>query len=759
MWIFRSHFLQAFYGLFLIILGGFSWLSLDDLPGPIGQNGDKALFSAERALTHVKRLAMQPRKLSTSAHDVARDYILGELSLLGCSVSLQKTFTSTHWRYGVFSGDIENIICVFPGKNPDALMLMTHYDSVHLSPGAADSAAGVSILLESARALKEHNSENTLVLLFTDGEESGLLGASAFVKSEVHKRFHVRTIMNFEARGNSGPLALFETHHLNSFSALALAKVENPFGNSFLDLLYQFLPNDTDVSVFKNLGIPTLNFAFARGLQHYHHSSDNAENLSPKTLQHAGNTALHASQYFLGSKLSASQQDTQSVIYQDILGKKHLSYPGSLLKGLSILMIVGIVFCLWAWQVHLGKLIVATLLCSVFLGASLVSAHYFQKVAAAIWTPVTVTTHFYLFFAVLVLVPLSFLHMLFLKIKRKFPDLQFGLLLLLLALCVGVQYAPGLGTLVVWSSLGVLIFCIRPTQIWRNLALFPVFLLLPQFLHTALIADSGTQFGLPVFILCLGVALLHLCFLNPYQKVSKLTHESPEITKLGCYPVVHASGMFFGLMLLALLYTSLLPREAQKRVDFFEVFTGKKLYVALSKNADTRSLLENEISNAQKALVLENLWRWRIQPQLFSLFETNSLVDFPTEVDMAYWPKANEPTQYLIDVPIQNYDCVSVSLLNFENITELKINSQRPFAIPAKRFTPIEGPYFVESCSLRKIPLRIEFQLPAGQNPAIESSAIFLRNTLSPKEFGLDPENTIMGNFSNTLYVLKKITL
>jgi hypothetical protein len=71
-----------------------------------------------------------------------------------------------------------NVVARFgpPGK---ALLVMAHYDSVPLSPGACDNAAAVAILIELARVLKAEPPERPVILAFTAAEEVGLAGAEA----------------------------------------------------------------------------------------------------------------------------------------------------------------------------------------------------------------------------------------------------------------------------------------------------------------------------------------------------------------------------------------------------------------------------------------------------------------------------------------------------------------------------------------------------------------------------------------------------
>jgi Zn-dependent M28 family amino/carboxypeptidase len=62
--------------------------------------------------------------------------------------------------------------------------LNAHYDSVATGLGASDDTSGVATLLETARALRASGRRlaNDVIFLFTDGEEQGWMGATAFVE-------------------------------------------------------------------------------------------------------------------------------------------------------------------------------------------------------------------------------------------------------------------------------------------------------------------------------------------------------------------------------------------------------------------------------------------------------------------------------------------------------------------------------------------------------------------------------------------------
>ncbi len=78
-------------------------------------------------------------------------------------------------------------------------------------PGAADDALGVAVSLEAARVLAARADRNwTLMVLVTDGEEAGLMGAAALVTDrEVTEP--PAGVLNLEAIGSAGGPTLFET--------------------------------------------------------------------------------------------------------------------------------------------------------------------------------------------------------------------------------------------------------------------------------------------------------------------------------------------------------------------------------------------------------------------------------------------------------------------------------------------------------------------------------------------------------------------
>ena len=167
---------------------------------------------------------------------------------------------------------VENIV-VLPQQPGDVVLGVAHYDSTPSGPGASDDGAGVVTMLECARKLKGQRFRNPIGFLITDGEEAGLLGAEAFVADPKLSR-NVRAVVNVENRGTTGPSFLFETSVNNRDLVPLFRNLRRPFTSSLFYTVYQLLPNDTDVTVFKRAGKIAVNFAAIGGVEHYHTASD-----------------------------------------------------------------------------------------------------------------------------------------------------------------------------------------------------------------------------------------------------------------------------------------------------------------------------------------------------------------------------------------------------------------------------------------------------------------------------------------------------
>lgn len=237
-------------------------------PEPADLNVPLDSFSSARAMEKLQVIAKEPHPIDTPEHDKVRDYLISELEGLGLSPEVQKSFVTNEWFGRVFTGNVENIIARIPGTdNSKAIMIAGHYDSVPTSPGAADDGAAIAAMLETVRILQMSGPlKNDVILLMSDGEEAGLLGSRAFTDEHPWAK-DVGLVLNFEARGNKGESFMFETSEQNGWIVKEFLKAApQPLAYSLLYNLYKLMPNDTDLTIFREGGLAGLNFAFGSGL-------------------------------------------------------------------------------------------------------------------------------------------------------------------------------------------------------------------------------------------------------------------------------------------------------------------------------------------------------------------------------------------------------------------------------------------------------------------------------------------------------------
>ncbi|MDQ3803311.1 MAG: M28 family metallopeptidase [Acidobacteriota bacterium] len=316
-------------------------------PAPLPEGTPPESFSASRAMRHLRVIARSPHPVGSAEHGAVRDYLVNELNALGLATEVQRaTGIGPRRSDGYRVGAVQNIIARVPGTGQgEAVLLAAHYDSGPNAPGASDDGSGVAALLETARALKATPPlKNDVVLLFTDGEEPGLLGAAAFVRHHPAAQ-GLRVVLNFEARGSGGPVFMFETSEDNGWLIREFARAApRPIGTSLSYEIYKRLPNDTDLTIFKRAGLKGLNFAFINGLNRYHTAADSVENIDERSLQAHGSYALALARHF--GNLDAVRNEAGNAVYFNFLGPTLIHYPEWLvvpLAALAALIFVGVV--------------------------------------------------------------------------------------------------------------------------------------------------------------------------------------------------------------------------------------------------------------------------------------------------------------------------------------------------------------------------------------------------------------------------------
>ncbi len=159
-------------------------------------------------MRHVEQIAVRPHAIGMADHDRVRDYVVAQLTALGLHPQVQPTTGDRHALSGGRARpEHPRVDSRAATPNGKAVLLMAHYDGVEAGPAASDDGAGSAALLETVRALRARKTPlaHDVIVLFTDGEEAGLLGAAAFVREHPWAK-DVAVVVNFEARGTSGPI-------------------------------------------------------------------------------------------------------------------------------------------------------------------------------------------------------------------------------------------------------------------------------------------------------------------------------------------------------------------------------------------------------------------------------------------------------------------------------------------------------------------------------------------------------------------------
>lgn len=286
-------------------------------------------------MVHVRALAQRPHPIGSADHARVQAYLIATLTSLGLEPQVQRT-TGVATRNSV-AARVENVLVRVPGRQPGgpAVLLVAHYDGVPAGPAAGDDAAAVAAILETLRALRSSPPlAHDVVALLSDGEESGLTGAAAFVREHPWAK-DIAVVLNFEGRGTAGPVQMFETGDENLDAVRVLRSAPDATGTSLSVTIYRaFAPNDTDMSELARLAQPGLNFAFLDGAARYHTPSDEVARLEPGSVQHHGELALSLTKAFADGPLPRPRAG--DAVFFSVPGLGMVVYPQGLALPLAI---------------------------------------------------------------------------------------------------------------------------------------------------------------------------------------------------------------------------------------------------------------------------------------------------------------------------------------------------------------------------------------------------------------------------------------
>lgn len=307
---------------------------------PIGVEAPSSIdtpFDTERAVARLATILgdERPHPTDSDANDLVEARLLAEIRKAGFTPEVSERFHCNDLREGAaICARPRNIAFWVTPPGDDALMILSHHDSVAAGPGAADDGLGVAVSLEIAAQLKGRKLARPVLVVITDAEEAGLIGAAAFAAHDpLAKR--VGAVINMEARGTTGGVNMFQTSTPNARDAAAIGR-PLPSANSLSTDFYELLPNDTDLTMLLPLKVDAGNYSIIGSGKRYHTPLDNLAHLDRNSVRHMGATTLSAVERFTAQTQGGAEGQR---VYTDVGRKMLLELPqvvAALVVGLGL---------------------------------------------------------------------------------------------------------------------------------------------------------------------------------------------------------------------------------------------------------------------------------------------------------------------------------------------------------------------------------------------------------------------------------------
>ena len=494
---------------------------------------DNSKTNVNNQMEHILNISKEPHTIfeaNKEVQDEVRDYLISQLEKFGVNTKTYKydgIHLENHEAYGEDATeyvDLENIYGELKGKSDSYILLATHYDSAGAkegrysqkegSLGSADAGYALSTILETLRVIKESNIEleNGIKILFTDGEECGLLGAKEAVKEdEIFEG--VNYVINIEARGTSGPAIMFETSKNNSAVMDLYDSSISPFSYSITPEIYRVLPNGTDFTVFLEKNLNGINISVLDGLEHYHTPNDNPENLSDKSMQHYGDQVLPIVKEFVSNEKYSNPEalkGTEDSIFF-ILGNVFIKYSKTINYLLLALIVVLIVFLYRKYNIEkISKVFKFLGINLIYILAVAIISYGISRLMAVINNRPFELTYLPLikYEGMLVLSTIGISVIGYILVIKKFSnnfkeknEFILGSLILLLILSLVLSFAlPGASYITVLPALLVALFTTIKEIFAYNknvsyIMLVPIFIIMVLYVPTVYLFNCALTFG------------------------------------------------------------------------------------------------------------------------------------------------------------------------------------------------------------------------------------------------------------------------
>ncbi len=357
-WVFR-----IVLGVGILLIASFSVLPLIP-PRAVAADASATRFSAQRAMTDLAVIAKEPHSAGSKAQSRVRQYITGQVGALGLDAQIDT------------SGAVSNILVRIPGTDSTGTVIVTgHYDSHPPAPGAGDDGISAAAMLEAIRVLHANSGlRNDVLFLFTDGEESGWTGASAFSRQYSGTK-QDSIVLCFDARPGNAPLLLQETTPGDAWLVRQMVGLPVSAWAASWKRDQERNELDYDFDILKASGFTGVVFENEASGTRYHTTHDTVDGVSPNLVQGYGKTMLALTHRFgtvdLNTRISAPD-----VAYVTLPLVGLVAYPNWLmfgLSGLAILFWLGFLFNSWRRkQFSLGRFLLSFL--GLLLGTVLLVA-------------------------------------------------------------------------------------------------------------------------------------------------------------------------------------------------------------------------------------------------------------------------------------------------------------------------------------------------------------------------------------------------
>jgi hypothetical protein len=363
---------------------------------PVPNTEDEEIYNSKLAIEYIAEIASEPHSVfDAEAHEDVRLYLKDKLEeFIGAENVYEMDYDRSlvelyNEESDELTYDIHNLLGIIPGTSDTAILLVGHYDSRgHIgrtgelgnSYGAADDGYAIAFMLEVARLYGGENLENTIYILMTDSEETGLYGAQMAALEE-DLMDNVGFVINLEARGVMGPVYMFETSTGNEKIIDFYKNAELPVSYSLATAVYTVMPNSTDFTKFLELDKNGVNFAVLNGLYYYHTPLDNFTNINQSSIEHYGVQIMPLVEEFVMnseySDVNYFDADSDQVFFT-FLPNVFIAYnelTGTIIHILTFLSLLGLIVVMVKKKeikiIKLGKsklLIIGALIIAAILG-------------------------------------------------------------------------------------------------------------------------------------------------------------------------------------------------------------------------------------------------------------------------------------------------------------------------------------------------------------------------------------------------------